>query len=124
MGVRIKKVPLLQICGEVKMIKTILSKKFFRALLVAAALAFVLFAGALFYCYFDALTGSALGDGGVGIRTRDVTWVIDGKEHKIAAYRSLGKMNVIFLVGAPSSSPAVVLTVIVWSKPAAPAASV
>ena len=89
------------------MIKTGLSKKSSRILLgaTAAALAGVLFAGVMICRYFDALTGFALGDGGVGIRIRDVTCVIDGKEHKIAAYRLLGKMNIVFLVGVPSSSP-------------------
>jgi len=87
------------------MIKTVLGKKLSRTLLVAAALALVLFAGALICRYFDALTGFAFGGGGAGIRIRDVIWVIDGKEHKIAAYRSLGKTNVVFLVDVPSSSP-------------------
>lgn len=89
------------------MIETVLGKKSSRILLVATAavLAVVLFAGILICCYFDALTGFAFGDGVAGVRIRNVSVLVDDREHQVSAYRSLGKMNAVFLVGAPSSSP-------------------
>ena len=87
------------------MITPVLSKKNSRILLAATATALAVVVGILICRYFDALTGFTFGDGVVGVRIRNVSVLVDGREHQVSAYRSLGKMDAVFLVGAPSSSP-------------------
>ena len=81
------------------------SMKKFPVWSIMAAVTLVLFVlGWTCYCNFDALAGAISGNGAIGFRMPDVIWEVDGMKHHVRAYRSQGQRNVVFLVGAPSSS--------------------